>query len=86
LRSASPDSIALGLGHLGQLDPVVQAGFQVTDLVDTRGQAIALAHDLLRTLGIVPERWVLGERVQLVEADKGFVPVKDASAKGPRLL
>jgi hypothetical protein len=40
----------------------------------------ALAHDLLRLLGLVPEGRIFGERVQVVEAPESVVPVKDASS------
>jgi hypothetical protein len=40
----------------------------------------ALAHDLLRLLGLVPEGWIFGERVQFVETTESVVPVKDASS------
>jgi hypothetical protein len=43
----------------------------------------ALAHDGLRFLGVVPEIGVFGERVQLIQADKGVVVVKDASSAAP---
>ena len=40
----------------------------------------ALAHDLLRGLGIVPEVGILGLGVQFGEAALGGIPVKDASS------
>jgi len=43
----------------------------------------ALAHDLLRFFGLVPERRVFGERVQFVETTQSVVPVKDASSAAP---
>jgi hypothetical protein len=40
----------------------------------------AFAHDLLGFFRLLPERRILGERVQLVETTKRVVPVKDASS------
>ena len=43
----------------------------------------ALAHDLLRAFGVVPEARVLDETVQLGEPLLRGIPVKDASSAGP---
>ena len=44
----------------------------------------ALAHDLLRGFGVVPEVGVLGAGVQLGKAARGGIDVKDASSAVPR--
>jgi hypothetical protein len=43
---------------------------------------LALAHQLLRSLRIVPQRGVFGLGVQFVQAAIGLIPVKDASSAG----
>jgi len=43
----------------------------------------ALAHDLLGLVRIVPDGRVLGEAVQLVEAQERLLPVKETSSAVP---
>ena len=74
--------VALLLGELGQAQRILEAGLLLALAVDGGRQRVALAHDRLGAFGIVPELRVLGERVQLVEAEEGVIPVKDASAGG----
>jgi hypothetical protein len=45
-------------------------------------ELLALAHDLLSGLGVVPQPGVLGPPVELSKPRLGRVPVKDASAGG----
>jgi hypothetical protein len=40
---------------------------------------LALAQELLGALGIFPKARVLGEGIQLLEADLSVIPVKDTS-------
>jgi hypothetical protein len=46
-------------------------------------QVGALAHHLLGAVRVVPELGVLGLGVQLVEAQRRGIDVKDASSAGP---
>ena len=74
--------VALGLAELDQLDLVGELALEPLDGGDRVVELLALAHDLLRALGRVPEVRVLGGGVQLVEAALGAIPVKDASSAG----
>ena len=71
--------VLLGLGHLDQADIVVDRRAQALDRADRRFELGALAHHLLGFLRIVPQRRILGARVQLVETYDRTVVVKDAS-------
>ena len=75
---------AFGLGHLDQLDIVREPLVEVGIGVERGLQRLAFAHDLLRALGVVPQRRVLDFRVQLVEALVRGIPVKDASVSSAR--
>jgi len=46
---------------------------------------LALAHDRLRLLGLVPEVSAFDAGVQLVETADGDIPVKDASGSAQAL-
>jgi hypothetical protein len=72
--------VALLLGQLGQRHGVLDTLLQRALAVDRGGEPVALAHDRLGPGGIVPETGILREGGQLVEAQQGLVPVKDASA------
>ena len=74
--------VALGLAELDQLDIVGELLLDLPDGADIVVELLALAHHLLRAVGIVPELRVFGGGVQLLEADRGTVPVKDASSAG----
>ena len=71
--------VLLGLGHLDQADIVVDRRPQTPDRADRCFEPGALAHHLLGFLGIVPQRRILGARVQFIETDDRAVVVKDAS-------
>ncbi len=73
--SASPSSISSRASVDLALDPPV-----ATDRLVELG---ALAQQLLRRSGVVPEARVLGLRVQLGEASGCSLPVKDASSAAP---
>ena len=77
--------LAFSLGELDQAHGVGDVGLQLAQAIYAAGQAVALAHDLLRALGVVPEGGVLDEVVQLLEAGSGDVVVKDASGAGLRI-
>ena len=71
--------VLLGLGHLDQTDIVVDRRAQALDSGDGALQPRALLHHGLGFLLVVPQRRILGARVQLVETDDRTVVVKDAS-------
>ncbi|MGY3659117.1 hypothetical protein ACVJ19_005780 [Bradyrhizobium sp. USDA 376] len=72
--------IALGLAELDHADIVFEL---LLDLADARERILkrgALLHQLLGLLGIVPEVGIFCELVQLSEACRRFLDVKDASS------
>ena len=75
--------ILLGLAELDHADIVFKLLLDAAD----RGELIlergALLHHALRTLLIVPEIGVFGESVQLREAGRRSIEVKDASSAVP---
>ena len=75
--------IVFHFGKLDDLDRVGQLALGFDNRLDRRLQTIALAHQQLGLLGIVPEVRGFGFRVQLVKAFLGSIPVKDASSAGP---
>jgi hypothetical protein len=72
--------IALHLAEFDQRRRVLEVALQLADGLDGFIELLALAHDRLRGLGIVPEVGVLGAGVQLREAFVDCIPVKDASS------
>jgi hypothetical protein len=72
--------IALGLAELDHADVVLEL---LLDLADARERILKrgpLLHQLLGLLGIVPEVGIFCELVQLSEARRRFLDVKDASS------
>jgi hypothetical protein len=69
--------VALGLGHLHQLDRVVELFLDRPSGADRLVEATTLPHHLLRGLGIVPQVRVLDPGVELVEAPERSVPVEE---------
>ena len=78
--------VALGLGHLDQLDGVVELALDRARRGDRLVEPAALAHHLLRGLGIVPQRRVLDARVELVEPAQRAVPVEEAAQQRERVV
>ena len=74
--------VVFGLGELDHADIVGELALEALDRVDLVGELLALAHQLLGTLGRIPEVGQFGEGVQFREADLGVVVVKDASSAG----
>ena len=72
--------VLLGLGHLDQAGAVVDRGAQPLDGGDRGLEAGALLHHRLGLLLVVPQRRILGARVQLGETDDRAIVVKDASS------
>ena len=75
--------LALGLGQLDQLECVDDLAFDPPVTADRLVEPRALAQQLLRTCGVVPQVLILGLRVQLGEAPDRRLPVKDASSAAP---
>ena len=75
--------VLLGFAELDQRDGIVEVALELLIGVDRSLQRLALAHDLLRGLRVVPELGVFGALVQLGQALLRGIPVKDASAAAP---
>ena len=90
---AQPLERRLGLGDdpgfalgLSQFDQLERVGDLALDAAVARNRMVepgALAQQLLRDAGIVPQARVLGLGVQLGEAPCCGLPVKDASSAAP---
>jgi len=76
--------VALGLAELDQRHGVVEFALELRHQAELFLKLGALAHDLLRGLGVVPEIGVFDPRVQFREAACGCLDVKDASSAVPR--
>ena len=70
------------LRHFQKLGGVGQLVVELADRSDRGLKLLALAHQLLRGGGIVPDGGVFSPGVQLVQAAAGGIPVKDASSAG----
>jgi hypothetical protein len=80
LRVGDDLRVALILTQCDEFEIVLQAGFKLGIGVDGIFELLALAHDGACILRIVPEGRIFGACVQFLQADRGVVPVKDASA------
>ena len=74
---------ALGLAQLDQLEGLFNLVLNPPIAADRLVEPCALAQQLLRGCGIVPQLRILGLRVQLSEASGRGLPVKDASSAVP---
>jgi hypothetical protein len=74
---------ALGLAKLDQLTGLFDLALDPPVAANRLVEAGALAQQLLRRSGIVPQLRILGLRVQLGEASGRGLPVKDASSAAP---
>lgn len=74
--------VALFLAHFDQLDVIVHRLFEPLHAGNAVIQLLALAHQLLGFLCIVPEVRILGLVVQPVQSSYRLIPVKDASSAG----
>jgi len=83
LRVGDDGSLALGLTQLDQLDGFGDLPLDPLIAADCVVEPGALAQQLLRRSGIIPQPRVLGLRVQLGEATVCRLPVKDASSAAP---
>ena len=83
LRLGDRALIALGLAQLGEGERIFKPALQPAHGGDRGLQMRALAHQLLRGGGVIPEIGVFGLGVQLVEPPERAIPVKDASSAAP---
>jgi hypothetical protein len=74
--------VALGLAELDQADIVLKLALGFLDRSDRVVEMLALAHDRLRLIRLVPEVGAFDADVQLLQAADGDIPVKDASGSG----
>ena len=72
--------VVLGFAERDHFDIVVELTLDLADAFERIHQRGALLHQLLGLLGIVPEIGIFGELVQLGEASRGCLDVKDASS------
>ena len=72
--------VVLGLAEFDHADIVLELALDLADAAERILQRGPLLHQLLRLLGIVPEIGVFGELVQLGQARRGCIDVKDASS------
>ena len=72
--------IAFFLAQFEQADLVVEFVLDRLDGVDALLQMLALAHQLLCLVRIVPQFRILGLGIEFLQARLGLVPVKDASS------
>jgi hypothetical protein len=75
--------VAFGLGQLDQLERLLVLTLQRAVGSDRLVEMRAFAQEPLRLVGVVPELRILGERVQLVEASRCGIPVKETSSAVP---
>jgi len=76
--------VILALAELDQRDGVVELALEASDGAQAILELVALAHELLRNVRIVPEIGVFGFGVQFREAARRCIDVKDASSAVPR--
>jgi hypothetical protein len=74
--------IAFGLAKLDEFAGVGEVGAHGVHAIDRVVELLALAHQALGFLRVVPEARVFGQRVQFIQAFEGSIPVKDASLAG----
>ena len=77
--------IAFHLAEFDESDGVFEIALELASSEPSRSSSVgALAHQLLREFGIVPEIGVFGFGVQFREAARRILDVKDASSAVPR--
>ena len=76
--------VALRLAELDQAEIVGKLALGRPHRRDRGVEVLALAHDALRVLRVVPEIRILDAGVQLLQPAFGDIPVKDASGSAPR--
>ena len=83
LRLVEHRLVALGLSHLGERERIVDLALDLEIAVDAAIEPRALAHQCLRARRIIPEFRIFDCGVQLGEAARRVIPVKDASSAAP---
>ncbi len=73
-------NVAFFLTKFDQADVVFNAGFQLENGLDAGIELLALTHDVLSALLVVPQVGIFNRGVQLLKLLVGIVPVKDASS------
>ena len=71
--------VTFGFGQFDKIEIVRKVALESAIAGDGIVEAGALAHELLRRLGVVPQLGVLGPGVQLAQPFERGIPVKDAS-------
>ncbi len=74
--------VALFLAELDQADIVFERLRDALHGLDAVLEALALPHQFLGFLRVVPEGGVLGAHVQVIKSLQRLIPVKDASSAG----
>ena len=74
--------VAFLLAELDQADIVLERLGDAADTLDAVFQRLALPHQFLGFLRVVPEGGVLGAHVQVIKPLQRLIPVKDASSAG----
>ena len=74
--------LAFAFAQFDQFDRLVDLALDASVAADRLIEPGALAQQLLRRDGVVPQAWVLDFGVQLGEAPRCRIPVKDASSAG----
>jgi hypothetical protein len=81
LRVAHHLFVIFLFAKLDQTGGIVEAGVELRIGCQRRIQMLPLAKKLLSAQGIIPKTRVFNDRVQTRETGRGFVPVKDTSAR-----
>ncbi len=74
--------VAFGLAKLDERQVVFELAFETAEVGEGGFQELALAHQLLRSVRVVPKARIFGAAVQVLEAGFGLFRVKDASSRG----
>ena len=72
--------VILGFAEFDHADLIFEFAHDLADAAERILKRGSLLHQFLSTLWVVPESGVFGERVQLCEACRGCIDVKDASS------
>lgn len=74
--------IAFGLAEFDEFACVGKVGAHGVHAIDRIVELLALAHQALGFLRVVPETRIFRQRVQFIQTLEGSIPVKDASLAG----
>jgi hypothetical protein len=76
--------VAFHLAEFDEIDVFLQLRLELSDAGNAVVELLALAHQLLRFLRVVPQIRVFGLVIEPVQSSYRLVPVKDASSAGLR--